>query len=143
MAVKTFTTMVQLNGFIEAVCEKAIKNVAQRMTEELESYILTDFYNQYKPKFYDRTYSLLKSPKFNMLSSQSAEIFIDTDAMHYMASEYGFDGEDSAYYASLGWHGSPAIMTEGHYWEDFMEWCNKNVPILMKQELQKAGLKLA
>lgn len=140
---KTFTTMVQFQKMLEPLIEKAIKNVAQRMTEELESYIREDFYNAYKPKFYDRTYQLLKSPKFNMNSFNSATIFIDTDAMHYLAGEYGFTGEDSAYYASLGWHGSPDIMTEGHYWEDFMNWCDNNVVLLMKQELKKQGVLLA
>jgi hypothetical protein len=140
MGVKTFSTIVQAKMLIEPLIEIAIKNVAQRMTEELESYIREDFYNAYRPKFYDRTYQLLKSPKFKMDNFNSATVFIDTDAMHYLSGEYGFTGQDSAYYASLGWHGSPDIMTEGHYWEDFMTWCNNNVVLLMRQELRKQGL---
>jgi hypothetical protein len=139
---KTFTTMVQFQQMIEPLIEKAIQNVAQKLTEELESYIKEDFYSQYKPKFYDRTYQLLKSPKFNMNDFNSATIFIDTDAMHYLAGEYGITGEDVAYWSSLGFHGSPDIMTEGHYWEDFLEYCNKNVIPMMKIELKKQGLNI-
>jgi len=137
---KTFTTLVQMENFIQSACEKAIENVAKRATEELESYIQEDFYRQYSPRYYDRTYQLLKSPKFNLLGKNTAKVFIDTDAMHYLAGEDGFTGEDSAYYASLGWHGSPNIVRDGRYWEDFIEWANKNIPVLMKQELKKQGL---
>lgn len=140
---KTFTTMVEFQKLLEPLIEKAIQNVAQRMTEELESYIREDFYNAYKPKFYDRTYMLLKSPKFNMNDFNSATIFIDTDAMHYLGGEYGITGEDVAYWSSLGFHGNQDIITEGHYWEDFMSWCNSNVIPLLKQELKKQGVPLA
>ena len=137
---KTFTTLVQMETFMNKACAIAIENVAKRVTEELRNYIDEDFYRQYKPKFYQRTYQLLNSPTYNMLNNTSAVVFIDTDAMHYLAGEYGFTGEDSAYYASLGWHGSPNIIRDGRYWEDFIEWVNKNIPVLMKQELKKQGL---
>ena len=69
---KVFKSIIDVNNYIESACEKAIEFVAERMTQELESYIREDFYNQYRPRFYDRTYQLLKSPKYNMINSKSA-----------------------------------------------------------------------
>lgn len=130
------TTNIQLEQVIDSAIEKAISNVAKRMTEELKSYIREDFYNQYKPRFYNRTYSFLHSPKFNLLGSNAAEIFVDTDVMHYL----GVSGEYVAWLAARGYHGTTSIFRNGYYWEDFLNWANKNVPHLLKTELKKQGL---
>ena len=139
---KVFKSIIDVNNYIESACEKAIEFVAERMTQELESYIREDFYNQYRPRFYDRTYQLLKSPKYNMINSKSAEIFIDMDAIHYLIDDpaYNYDKTDVVKLASLGYHGTIDIFRPGMFWEDFIEWCNKNVPYLMKQELKKQGI---
>lgn len=131
------TTHVQLEHVINSAIEKAISNVAKRMTEELKSYIREDFYNQYEPLFYDRTYSFLNSPKFNLIGSNAAEIFVDTDVMHYYL---GMSGEYVAWLAARGYHGTTAIFRDGYYWEDFLSWANKNVPHLLKTELRRQGL---
>jgi hypothetical protein len=39
MATKTFTTMAQLNGFMEHVCTEAVRKSAQRMCDKLREYI--------------------------------------------------------------------------------------------------------
>lgn len=135
--VKTYTTLV---NEINKRTTIAIENVAKRLTEELKSYIREDFYARYKPKFYDRTYSFLNSPKYNLLSDSSAEIFVDTDVMHYLCGEYGITGDDIAWLASRGYHGSTDIFREGYFWEDFLEYANKNVGHLLKSELKKQGL---
>lgn len=139
---KTFKTVIELKKHMELACHKAIENVAKRVVEELESYIREDFYNQYKPRFYDRTYQLLKSPKYNMLNPKSAEIFIDMDSIHYLIDDpqYKYDKTDIVRLASLGYHGATDIFRPGMFWDDFIEWCNKNVSHLMKQELKKQGI---
>ena len=81
---KVFKSTIDVNNYIEKACEKAIKAVAERMTEELKSYIHEDFYNQYKPKFYRRSEQLLHSPRYNVLDPKSAEIFIDIDSIDYL-----------------------------------------------------------
>lgn len=137
-----FKTTVEINNYIEGVCEQAIKAVAERMVVELESYIREDFYNQYKPKFYDRTYKLLKSPNYNMIDSKSAKIFIDFSSINYLIDDpvYDYDKTDIVKLASLGYHGTIDIFRPGMFWEDFIEWCNKNVLYLMKLELNKRGI---
>ena len=139
---KVFKSMIDVNNYIENACEQAIKAVAERMTEELENYILEDYYNQYKPKFYDRTYELLKSPKNRMLDSKSAEIFIDFSVINYLIDDpiYDYNKTDIVELASKGYHGTTDIHKPGMFWEDFIEWCNKNVPNLMKSELKKQGI---
>ena len=140
---KIFKSVIDVNNYIESACEKAIKSVAERMTEELESYIREDFYNQYSPRFYKRSYQLLKSPKYNMLDPKSAEIFIDIDSIDYLIGaneKYDYSEEDIVKLASLGFHGTINIFKPGMFWEDFIDWCNNNVPYLMKFELKKYGI---
>lgn len=139
---KVFKTIIDVNNYIESACEKAIEIVAERMTNELESYIREDFYNQYRPRFYDRTYQLLKSPKYNMINSRSAEVFVDMNAIHYLIDDpaYNYDKTDIVKLASLGYHGTIDIFRPGMFWEDFVEWCNKNVPNLMKSALKSQGV---
>lgn len=139
---KIFRTIVDVNNYIESACEKAIETVAERITQELEGYIREDFYNQYKPRFYDRTYQLLKSPKYNMINAKTAEIFIDMDAIHYLIDDpnYNYDKTDIVKLASLGYHGTIDIFRPGMFWEDFIDWCNKNVSHLMKSALKAQGI---
>lgn len=139
---KTFRTTIDLQDYLESACEKAIQDVAERMVNELEGYIREDFYNRYKPLLYSRTYQLLRSPKYNILNPNSAEIFIDIDSIHYLIGDpkYDYDESDIVKLASLGYHGTTDIFRPGMFWEDFIEWCNKNVPHLMKSELKKQGL---
>lgn len=133
-------TTIQLEQAMSIKIHAAIEIVSRRMTEELKSYIREDFYNRYSPKFYDRTYSFLNSPKYNLLSDTSSIIFVDTDVMHYLCGEYGITGEDIAWLASKGYHGTTDIFREGYFWEDFLEWANRNVPNLLRTELKKQGL---
>lgn len=139
---KIFKTTIELQNYMENVCKIAITHVSERMVEELKSYIREDFYNQYKPKFYTRTYELLNSPKYNMLNSNSSEIFIDMDVIHYLVGnpQYDTTEEDIVKMASLGYHGSIDIFKPGMFWEDFLDWCNTNVTVLLKTALQKQGL---
>lgn len=140
---QVFRTAIDVNKYIESACEKAIKAVAERMTEELQGYIQEDFYNQYKPKFYKRSEQLLRSPKYNILDPKSAEIFIDIDSIDYLIGsneKYDYDEADIVKLASLGYHGTIDIFRPGMFWEDFIVWCNKNVPYLIKSELKRQGI---
>lgn len=133
---KVFKSIIDINNYIESACERAIKAVAERMVEELRNYIKEDFYNKYKPQLYKRSEQLLNSPKYNILDPKTAEIFIDIDSISYL------EGSESEIVklASLGYHGTINIFRPGMFWEDFIEWCNSNVPQLMKQELEKRGI---
>lgn len=135
---KTFTTMVGFQNYLDSTCNEAIEEVAKHVRNKLEEFIKDDFYNMYRPLFYTRTYMFLKSPKYNMLNKNTAEVFIDTDVMHYL----GISGEDVANLASYGFHGSIDIFRPGYYWTDFISWCDENIPALMKQAFKKRGLRV-
>ena len=139
---KVFQTMVALEHYIESACERAIKEVAKKMVDELEGYIKADFYNQYKPRIYVRTYQLLKSPKYNLLNPKTAEIFIDMDVIHYLIDDPQYEGssEDIVKLATMGYHGTVNIFRPGMFWEDFIKWANGNVPYMLKNELKKQGI---
>lgn len=133
---------LQLEQVINSIIENAVAYVTNIARDELESYILEDYYRQYSPKFYERTYAFLKSATQRMLSSNSAEVFVNTDVMHYLCGEYGISGHDIAYLASLGFHGTINIFRPGYYWEDFINWAQNNIPQLLKNELKKQGLSI-
>lgn len=135
---RTFTSNIQIQNFLESACEKAIQETAKIVRDKLEEFINEDFYSMYRPQFYDRTYSFLKSPKFNLLDTKTAEVFIDDDVMHYL----GISGNDVATLASYGFHGGIDIFRPGFYWTDFIKYCDENVPRLIKENLKKQGLQI-
>lgn len=136
MATKIITSLNFLDDYIQSASNAAIENVAKMVRDKLEEFINEDFYDTYSPLFYSRTYSFLKSPKYNLLGNSLAEVFVDTDVMHYL----GISGEDVANLASYGFHGSIDIFRPGFYWSDFIKWCNESIPRLMKVELKKQGI---
>lgn len=137
MATRTFTSMVQFQAMIEPMIQKAIENASQRLCEELRNFIQDDYYSLYKPKVYKRSYDFLNSASTQMLSSNSAKIFMDADAMDY--NDY-WDGETQLYMADAGFHGNVSIFREGYFWKDFIAWCDQNALKILREELKKQGL---
>jgi hypothetical protein len=78
------------------------------------------------------------SAKSQLLSSTTAEIYMDADSMHY--NDY-WDGETQLYMADAGFHGNANIFREGYFWKDFVEYCNKNAISILRNELDKVGIK--
>ena len=66
------------------------------------------------------------------------KVFIDTDKMKYKEAS----GSDIANLASFGFHGNINIFKPGYFWTDFIQWCNEQVPIILKKELKKQGLNI-
>ena len=132
--VKTYTALVnELNIRVG----KAIENVAKKMVEQLRYYLIEDFYNLYDPVYYKRTNQLRDdAPSYEMLSKNMAKIFIDGNKLKYRDST----GYEVASMASLGFHGNINIFRPGFYWTDFVNWADKNVPNLLKEELLKQGI---
>lgn len=160
MATKTFTTMVQLENFIEQKCTIAVENAAKRLQEKLVEIIDNDYYDQYDPIYYKpRTFAFLKSAVSKMLNSKTASIGIDDEYFNYeyparyMMFENGggtdrnvsghWTGEDQVNMAASGYHGTYNIRTEGRFWESFIDYCNSNAVSILREELIKAGLTLS
>ena len=137
MAQKVFTTMVSLEKYIESACEKAVENACNRLLGTLQELIDTEYYDQFEPDYYKRTYQFWKSATTKMLTKNCGEIFMDEDAMDY--GSY-WDGECQLQFASRGYHGTTAIQTEGRFWDSFIDFCEKNASKILKEELVKQGL---
>ena len=138
MMKKTFTTMVSLENYLESLCEKAVENACNRLLGTLQQLIDEEYYDQYEPEKYIRTYSFWRSATTKMLSKNCGEIFMDKDAMNY--GDF-WNGELQLLYASEGYHGSKYIQTEGRFWESFLDFCENNATNILKEELNKLGIK--
>ena len=132
--VRTYSALV---NEINKRVEKAIKIVAEKMVQQLRFYLIEDFYNLYDPVQYERSNQLRDdAPSYEMLSKNMAKIFIDGSKLKYRDAT----GYEVASMASLGFHGNINIFRPGFYWTDFVNWADKNVPNLLKEELKKQCL---
>lgn len=139
---KTFTSIVDLQGYLESACNRAIENSAIRIKDKLREFVKEQYYNdpEFYPNWYQRTETFLNHCAYEMLSSTKAQIGIDTDGMRYSNN---FSGEQVALWASQSMHGATYYQTNTQsYWDAFLEWADNNVVLILKEELQKQGLKI-
>lgn len=157
MAVKTFTTMVQFQQMIEPLITKAVENTAKILQEKLVEIINNEYYEQFEPEQYVRTYEFLRSAVYKMIDPKTASIGIDENyfdyeySAKYMMFENGggtprtveghWTGEDQVNMAARGYHGTYYIRTEGRFWETFIDYCNNNAVNILRKELAKQGIK--
>ena len=149
---KTFSTMVSLQNYVESACSKAVKETSNILVEKLKDLIQTRYYDLFDPNVYIRTEAFLRSAVANMIDSNTASIGIDEAFMDYQYpanyrlqdSTIGhWTGEDQANMAERGYHGTYYIHTDGHYWSEFVQWCDKNAISILRENLIKAGLTLS
>lgn len=134
---KTFTTLVSMEQYMNKACSKAVEKAAQRITDQLQYFIWDDYYALYSPISYDRSFQFLESAISKMVSSNTAEIYMDADSMSY--NDY-WDGETQINMASAGFHGTADIFRPGFFWKDFISWCDENAINILKEELAKQGI---
>lgn len=131
-----FRSIAEIERYVKVACGKAIKSTCNRLLEQLQIIIRTEYYNQYTPQQYKRTDDFFKSAVTEMLEENCGRIFMDKDAMNYKE----WTGELQLEYASKGYHGSTEIQTEGRFWETFSEFCENNVYQILREELIKQGV---
>lgn len=136
---KVFSTKVQLQKHLESTCEKAVENACNRLLGTLQQYIDSEYYDLYEPDYYTRTYQFWKSATMNMLDKTCGQIFMDENAMNY--GQY-WDGITQLYMADAGYHGSAYIYTDGHFFKEFVKFCDDNAVNILKEELQKQGISI-
>ena len=131
-----FRTITEIEKYLQSACNKAVKNACDRLLKQLQTIIQTEYYDQYNPKEYVRTYQFLKSAMTEMLTENCGRIFMDKDTMDYKE----WTGELQLHYGSQGYHGSLGIQTSGRFWETFSEFCENNVRQILREELIKQGV---
>lgn len=136
---KVFTTTVSANPFIENCCRKAVENACNRLLGTLQEYIDSEYYDMFDPDFYDRTYQFWHSATMRMLNVNCGEVFMNEKAMNY--GEY-WNGKMQLFMADAGYHGSSNIYTDGHFWSEFVKYCEENAVNILVEELIKQGLNI-
>lgn len=136
---KTFSTNIQIEKYIESACAIAVESACNRLLGTLQELIDTEYYDQYDPDFYSRTYQFWRSATVKMLNSNCGEIFMDKSAMDY--GSY-WNGEIQLQYASRGYHGNIHIQTKGRFWDKFIQFCSDNAIPILKEELKKQGVNI-
>lgn len=131
--------MAQIQNHIETVCNVAVETTCNRLLGTLQHLIDVEFYDQFEPDFYKRSYLFWKSAMSKMLNQNCGEVLMDEATMDYGAY---WNGELQLQFASRGYHGSTEIQTEGRFWKRFIEFCEDHAVEILKEELVKAGLKL-
>lgn len=136
---KVFKTMVSLEKYLESACEKAVQNACNRLLGTLQALIDSEYYDQFEPDYYQRTYQFWESATTEMLTKNCGQIFMNESAMNYGAY---WNGQKQLEYAAQGYHGGTYIQTPGRFWDSFIEFCENNAVNILKEELQKQGLKI-
>ena len=134
---RTFTSIVELQGAMEQCCTVAIQNACEILLAELQRLIRSEFYDQYTPTMYNRTYQFLESATKEMVTDLCGRVFMDAGRMNYL--EPPWTGEVQLEAANNSVHGGIPV-NGGRYWDSFMEYCNANALNILKQELRKQGL---
>lgn len=144
---KTFTTMVQMQNYLESACAIAVKNTCEELLKVLQYLIDTEFYDAYDNETYSRTRQFFDSAMTEMLSNTVGMIFMNPDKMDYPFSGRGWawDGMTQIIEGNKGIHGgwSTTESLQHHYWTEFEEYCDKNAIKILKQQLKAQGLTLS
>lgn len=139
MAIRTYKGLVKA---LEKNINAAVKETADEMKEKLYECIDEQYYHdpEFYPNFYKRTETFLSSAAMRMLSSNSAEIYVDIEGMHYKNE---FNSWQIVSWASESKHGSDYYQTETtDFWTTFLDWCNNNLMSILKRNLMKHGLQV-
>ena len=134
---RTFTSIVELQGAMQQCCTVAIQNACEILLAELQRLIRSEFYDKYTPSQYDRTDQFFNSAVKEMVTDLCGRVFMDAGRMNYL--EPHWTGEVQIEAANNSSHGG-YIITQGAYWDSFINYCNKNALTILKQELRKQGL---
>ena len=137
---KTFSTIVDLQSYVQSACEDAVCETAEAAMAKLRECIEGQYYDdpEFYPEFYRRTEKFLDSAAWQLLSPTSAEVGIDTDSMQYRND---FSAKQIVEWASESRHGKYIQTGTEDFWSVFINWCDENLIRLLRQNLQKHGIK--
>lgn len=126
-----YNSLDQLYKALGKQIEKSLDKTAEQLLTKAKNLIMTEFYNQFTPEEYVRTWQLLdgcvRSSVTHSNNTYSVEIYMDETT----ANGYRDDPIMKVWLnASRGWHGS-VEQTEGRYWEAFLEYTMKSWKTLL------------
>jgi len=120
--------ITDLAKFLDEECKKAAKKMAEEVKDLITDFIMV-YYDEYNPKYYDRTYQFLKSVTTTDVvrdgNGYKVAIYLDDTNINY-------DDIDPIVvwdYANRGLHGGyPPFNgrpSDVHFWDDAMELLDK------------------
>lgn len=137
---KTFSTIADLQACIQSACEDAVCETAEAAMVKLRECIEEQYYDdpEFYPEFYRRTEKFLNSAAWQLLSPTSAAVGVDTNSMQYRND---FSTKQIVEWASESKHGKYIQTGTEDFWSVFIKWCDENLIKLLRQNLQKHGIK--
>lgn len=132
--------MNDLKKQVENACNNAVEATAITVMNKLHDCIDEQYYKDpgFYPNVYQRTYTFFNHVAYDMLSSNSAKIYVDIEGMHY---KNNFSPLKVVQWASESKHGADYYQTDTEdFWSVFIEWCNENLLDLLKKNLRNQGL---
>lgn len=75
------TTFEELEVEINKRIEQTLQSTAETLTDDFVDTIQRDVYDRYSPRFYNRTYETLSTPKYQVEGNE-AVIYLDENEIH-------------------------------------------------------------
>ena len=141
---QTIKSMSDLTKVIEPRIQQALKMTQQEIFEVVQQHI-TDYYHEYSPRMYQRTWeflnSLIKTEIVKSSNGISCSVEIDKDYLSYRY-QGGATGLDVVTYANQHSHGGVYDDDFGQFWDDAMAelGLEPGIKYLMKSNLKKCGV---
>lgn len=137
-------SMSDLTKVLESRIQKALKMTQQEIFEVIQRHIM-DYYSEYTPKMYQRTWlfldSLIKTEVIKTSNGLSCSVEIDRN---YLSHKYdgGATGLEVATYANQHSHGGIYDDDFGQFWDDALAelGLEPGIKYIMKTNLRKCGV---
>ena len=158
----TFSSMEELKNYILSQSQAAIK-LAQEKVAMIINHFLTDYYREFEPEVYTRTYqllrSLIKSDVKPTANGWCAEVYFDLSALDYstrvVPAQFPWASKNNTYHRQTWTHENDAWVLEtamagskphGGYktgtqiWNESIKVLNKEAINILKEKLIDAGI---
>ncbi|WP_099467735.1 hypothetical protein [Konateibacter massiliensis] len=134
------TKTIKNNNDLQKVLKKQLYkwmvNIKEKLPDYLEEFIISEYYDQYSPKMYERKFRILEAIMTSEIrdigNGYEFELYLDPTRVSYDPSFWtshgvtyyikGDDADDVFRNMSQGIHGSTEFgVTSGRFWEKFLD----------------------
>lgn len=136
----TYDNASEMENAINKLIHTSVEMTAIELMDKLKELLKSEYYNQYEPELYKRTYMLANSYAYKMIDSGVGMVYLDGNGKYKSGSRPLLSTVQEN--ASQGFHGFPSqnIRTSGRFWESFLEYVNDNIINILKNNMKKNGL---
>lgn len=155
---KTFKSINDFSVYINKCLKVCMSDIGREVKDELQDYVMKNWYNEHTPTLYNRTYEFVESATFQVMMTSNkkiyCEVFFDPDKIKAMYDQDSFfnkhmslGGEDITE-SLVGWiengQKSSVYSYDGiQMIESTREWCRGNYVKLLKEAMFKRyGIRL-